>query len=226
MMRSWLAVTFGAIFLVVCLPDLPVLQAAKDPPADSQKGTDHDKKGDDKSHPPNYFKGNLDMTVWSIAVFLLLLTILWKFAWGPIMQGLDKREQTIAQAMEEAKKAQEEARLLRADLQKQREEAGQQARAVVEEARRNTQQMVEEMLAKGRAELQADRERLDREMSIKHDQALADLVKQTSRLATQVASKVIRRELTGDDHQRLVDEALKEMATAARERQRVLTGLS
>jgi F-type H+-transporting ATPase subunit b len=178
------------------------------------------------AHGDDIFKGGAEITIWTLVVFGLLLFILGKYAWPQIASGLDQREKTIAQALEEARKAQEEARHLRADLQQQREAAARAAALVVEEARRNAQQMVEDIKAQGRAEIQADRARMNRELEMKHDQALADLVQHASQLATLVAAKAISRELTGDDHRRLVDEALAEMGSAAKERQRVLTGLA
>jgi F-type H+-transporting ATPase subunit b len=239
MMRSWLATTFGAILLVMCLPGLSSVSAALAAPDEDKKETkdhkdnkDHKDGKDAKDHtghqdkPDDPFKGNLDMTIWSIAVFLVLLTVLWKYAWGPILKGLDKREQTIAHALEHAQKVQADAERLRVELEQKMAQTADQMRSMLEEARRNAQQLKDDLLTEGRAEIQADRDRLRRELQTAQDQALAEIWSQAGRLATMISSKAIRRQLSEDDHRRLVDEALSELRGAAAERQRGQAELS
>jgi len=230
MMRSWLAVTIGAFLLVMWLPGLSATLAA-DPAGNKVEAKDPKEHQDAKDHKegheePNYFKGNVDMTIWSIAVFLVLLAVLWKFAWGPIMEGLDKREQTISQALAQAKKAQEDAERLRLDFEKKMNQTAEQIRSMIDEARRNGQQLKDDLLNEGRAEVQADRDRLRREIQTAQDQALAEIWSQAGHLATLISAKAIRRQLSEDDHRRLVDEALSELGGAAAARQRGQAELS
>src|SRR2546423_14993535 len=63
----------------------------------------------------NMFERALDLGIWSLVVFAVLFVVLGKYAWGPMLEGLDKRERDIAAAVEEAKKARDEA----ADLKRQ-----------------------------------------------------------------------------------------------------------
>ena len=56
-----------------------------------------------------------DLAIWTFVVFVVLLAILWKFAWGPIVAGLEKREQGIAEHIAAAERAHEEAKLLLAE---------------------------------------------------------------------------------------------------------------
>ena len=72
------------------------------------------------------------------------------------------------------------------------------------------------MIAKARAEIQAERERLRREIEMARDQALQELWKQAADLATMISAKAIRRQLSAEDHRRLVDEALTELQGAAK----------
>jgi F-type H+-transporting ATPase subunit b len=170
--------------------------------------------------PRNPFESALDLTIWTAVVFLLLLIVLRLFAWKPILQGLQKREQFIHEALAKAQAEREAAERLRADLQAQLDQAHDTARQIHDEARRTAQQNVEEMIAKGRAEIQADRDRLLRELEMEKDQALQELWNRTAALAAEVSSKAVRRNLTPEDHRRLVDEALAELREAGTEWQR------
>jgi F-type H+-transporting ATPase subunit b len=86
-----------------------------------------------------------------------------------------------------------------------------QVREMLDEARRNGQRASEELLNKAKADAQAERERGRREIALATDQALQQIAAQTADLAALVSAKAIRRELTPDDHRRLVDEALAEL---------------
>jgi F-type H+-transporting ATPase subunit b len=162
----------------------------------------------------------IDLGVWTVVVFLLLFGLLYWKAWPLMLEGLQKRERAIKAALEEAQRAREESARLKDSLTAQMAEAAQQARTVVEEAHRAATRVQEEMLAKARADIQAERDRLRREMSTAHDQMLKALLDHTADLAAQVAMQVLPRQLGPDDHRRLVDDALahvREAGAAARE---------
>jgi F-type H+-transporting ATPase subunit b len=171
-----------------------------------------------KDKPPDLLAIYWDLGLWTLVVFVLLYFVLRRLAWGPMLDGLRKREDNIRGALEEAQRAQEEARSMRAQLQQQLDRAQETVRDILDEARRKAQQSTDEMVAKARAEIQGERDRLRREIEIARDQALHELWAQTAHLATLVSSKAIRRALSEDDHRRLVDEALAEMRQAGTNR--------
>ncbi len=156
-----------------------------------------------------------DLGLWTIVVFVLLYAILHKFAWGPLLAGLQKREFTIADALAQAKKANEDAQALQAELRKRLDNNAQEIRGLMEEARKDGQKLKDELVATGNTEVNANRDRLRREMDTARDQALQELWTQTAQLATLVSAKTIRRDLGTDDHRRLVDEALAELKQTA-----------
>ncbi len=165
-------------------------------------------------HEPSPFAGALDLTIWTWVVFLLLFFILKKYAWGPMLEGLRRREENIRLAMEEARLAREEAHKLREDLQARINRAHEEVREILDEARRDAQHTKEEMVNQARSEIQTERARLRREIEMTRDQALQELWNRTAELATQVSAKAIRRQLTTDDHRRLVDEAIADLRRA------------
>jgi F-type H+-transporting ATPase subunit b len=175
-----------------------------------------------KSEKPDMFgfENFLDLAIWTWVVFLLLCLILARFAWKPILEGLKKREQNIAHAQEEAEKAQRETRELQAKLQAKMDAASQQIAAMVEQARRDGQHAAEEMRAEARKDIQAERERLQREMQIARDQAVQELWKQTAQLATLISSKALGRHMSEADHGRLIDESLQEFHKVGAEQYR------
>jgi F-type H+-transporting ATPase subunit b len=157
-----------------------------------------------------------DLGIWTVVVFGVLLLVLWKWAWGPMLQGLHNRERNIQGAIAEAQKAREEAQRLQEQWQQEMARAQEKVREIHDDARRKAQQNTDEMIAKARADIQAERERLRREIETARDQALQELWKHTAQLATEISAKAIRRQLSPDDHRRLVDEALADLPGAGK----------
>src|SRR5438876_4827780 len=159
---------------------------------------------------------DIPLGIWSIVVFVILLLVLKKYAWGPILEGLQKREHNIESAVRDAQQARDEAQRLRDQLQREVDKAHEKVRDVLDEGRRHAQQTTDEMIAKARTEIQAERDRLRREIEMARDQALQELWKRTADLATMISAKAIRRQLSAEDHRRLVDEALAELQGAGK----------
>lgn len=155
-----------------------------------------------------------DTAVWAVVIFVALLLILRKYAWGPILEGLQKRENTIRSSLEEAKLTRIAMEKLKADFDRELAEAHQKIPALMEEARKDAERLAAEMRVKAAADIQTERERLRREIDIARDQAIKQLYEQSAQLATLISAKAIGRALTDDDHRRLIDEALHEMTSS------------
>ena len=194
-MSRWLVVSL--CLLVVALFGAGPAQAASD------------------GHKPSAFEGSLDLTIWTWVVFILLFLILRKYAWGPMLEGLKAREANIHHAMEEARKAREEAETARARYAKEMEQANDKIRAMMEEAHRDAEATKAAIVAEAEEVIQTERERSLREIQTAREQALQDLWNQSAQLASLISTKAIRRELKAEDHRRFVDEALTEMRQAA-----------
>jgi F-type H+-transporting ATPase subunit b len=166
-----------------------------------------------------------DLGLWTIVVFLLLFFILKNKAWGPMLEGLQKREDNILAALNEAKTAREEAQTLRTQLQKEMDNAAQKVAGILDEARRDAQKLKDDMVMAAKHEIATEHDRRRRELDMAHDQALQDLWKRSAELATLISVKTIRRNLTADDHRKLVDEALTELKNAGSQRQRELASV-
>lgn len=164
-----------------------------------------------QEQPVNVLALSKELGIWTLIVFVLLFVILKKVAWKPILEGLRKREETIHGALSDAQKASADAKQLQNEIQRRLDQIGEEIRTLMDDARRKAEALAGDMTTKARQEIQADRDRLRREIDLARDQALQDIWGQTAQLATLVSAKTIRRQLSPEDHRRLVDEALAEM---------------
>jgi F-type H+-transporting ATPase subunit b len=160
---------------------------------------------------PSILEIRYDTALWAIVVFVILLIVLRKRAWEPILEGLQKREDAIKSAAEEAKRARDETQRVTAEFQKEMAQKMAEIPKIMEAARRDAEQFKEEMRAQTAKEVQAERQRLRREIETAKDQALHELQTHAAHLATLISAKAIGRHLSEEDHRRLVDEALTEL---------------
>jgi F-type H+-transporting ATPase subunit b len=140
---------------------------------------------------------------------------LYRFAWGPILAGLNKREQSIARDKHDAEAARKEAAEMRTRLEAEMARAQAEIRQMIDRARQDAQATANEELARGKTELQAERQRLMNDVSVERDHALKTIWTQAATVATLISAKAIKKNLTEADHRSLVDEALNEFRAAA-----------
>jgi len=158
------------------------------------------------------FGFSADTGVWTLVLFILLFFALKKTAWAPMLDGLQKREENIRRAIDEAEAASLKSQKLQSELDAKFRLAGDQIRLLIDEARRDGQVLKDEMVSKAKEEIVAERDRLHRELQLAKDQAMKELLTKASDLALLVSSKAIKKSLTIDDHRSLVDDCLAELS--------------
>jgi F-type H+-transporting ATPase subunit b len=227
MFRVWLLVVVSALLVAAgpgaapaAEPDEPGAAGHKEP--DKAHGGAKDHTGADAEEVKNPLAPALDLTIWTSIVFLLLLTVLYLTAWKPILQALNNREERIRSALEEAQLARAESQRMREEFERDRAQAHEEVRKMLDEGRRDAERLREEIKAQGQAEVQADRQRLRREIDTARDQALAQISERAADLAAVISAKVLRRQLDPNDHRRLIDEALADLEGAGKKRASVL----
>ncbi|MFM7184994.1 MAG: F0F1 ATP synthase subunit B [Planctomycetota bacterium] len=149
-----------------------------------------------------------DLAVWSFAVFLGLLALLTKFAWKPIMQGLEKREDGIARQIAETKAANEEAKRMLASYERRLAEASEEVRGMLEEARRDAESTKQSIVAEARKAADDEKVRAKHEIQLAKDDALSQIAEKAGHLAVEVAGKFLRDRLGPDEQARLVRESV------------------
>jgi F-type H+-transporting ATPase subunit b len=152
------------------------------------------------------FRG--DLTVWTAIVFLVVLAILWKFAWRPIAEGLDKRERNIAHEIAQAEAANEKAREILADYQRRLAAAEDQVRAILDQGRRDAAQVGRELIDKAKEDAKAEFERAVKQIDAATAAAIKELAGQSATLAVELAGKIVRAQINPSDHARLIQEAV------------------
>ncbi len=149
-----------------------------------------------------------DLAVWSFAVFLALLALLTKFAWKPIMQGLEKREEGILRQIAETKASNEEAKRMLASYERRLTEAADEVRGMLEEARRDADVTRQTIVAEARKAADDEKARAKHEIQLAKDDALSQIAEKAGHLAVEVAGKFLREKLGKDDQTRLVRDSV------------------
>jgi len=153
-----------------------------------------------------------DTALFTAVVFGLLMLILWKWAWRPIADSLDKREQRIAGEIAAAEKANLDARQLLADYQAKLAGSEAKVREILDQGRRDAELLGRELLDKARAEADLERQRALREIETATAGALKELAERSATLAVELAGKILRQRLDPKAHARLIDEAVSRFA--------------
>jgi len=154
-----------------------------------------------------------DLAVWSFAVFLLLLALLGKFAWKPIMDGLEKREQGIADMIAATHAANDDARKLLVSYERRLTEATDEVRGMLDEARRDADATRQSIVAEARKAADDEKTRARHEIGLAKDDALAQIADRAADLAIEVAGKFLREKLGADDQARLVRDSIASLGT-------------
>jgi F-type H+-transporting ATPase subunit b len=160
---------------------------------------------------PNILEFKPSLAIATLVVFLLLLGILWKFAWGPLTVALHDREERMRLTLEETERARADADRLLAEHRLQMEKAGEQVRALLDDARKSALANADEIVKKAQGEADANRERAVRDIGTARDQALQELVTRSADLAVGIAGKVLDREIRPEDHARLIADAMAQL---------------
>jgi len=156
----------------------------------------------------NIFSGDIGNAIWTVVVFLAVLYVLGKYAWGPLLASLQERESFIRDALAKAKADREAAEARLKEYEARLAQARAEATAIVEEGRRDGESVKARIEARAREEAERTIERAKREIGIAKDTAVKELYGLAGRLATDAASRIIRKELSPEDHERLVAEAI------------------
>ena len=178
--------------------------------------------------------------IWTILTFLVLLFLLAKFAWGPLLQALESRQDGIRKALDDAQQAkgelerlqQESAQIIararqdadaiitrsRSDAEGLREESAQiireariEAESIITKSRADAERLRVEMKEKARAEADGVVRNAERQIQLETTRALQQIRNEAIDLSMMIASKIIQRNLSKEDNERLIDEAVKQI---------------
>ena len=167
--------------------------------------------GEAQQGSPSIFTGDLGNVFWTLVTFLAVVFVLGKFAWPPILTALQKREEFIRDSLQQAKTDRESAEARLKEFEQRLQSAREEATGIVEAGRRHAEVVKREIEATTRQEAGAMLERAKREIGIARDTAVRDLYDLSGELATNIASRIIRREVDSAAHERLISESIDEL---------------
>ncbi|MGQ0634885.1 MAG: F0F1 ATP synthase subunit B [Planctomycetaceae bacterium] len=155
---------------------------------------------------------DVDLAIWSLITFVVFVVVLKKVAWGPIIDGLTKREAGVLENISQAETARVRAEKLLADHQAKLDKVQDEVREIVAEARRDAEHTKNEIVALAHKEAESTRQRAVQDIERARDQALDDLFAHMGRCVKEATEQVVGRTLTDSDHERLIEEALTSVA--------------
>jgi F-type H+-transporting ATPase subunit b len=149
--------------------------------------------------------------IWTILTFLVLVALLGKFAWRPLLQALESRQESIRKSLDDAQKAKQELERLHAESAEIIRQSRVEADAIVTRSRGDAERLREEMKQKARTEADAIVKNAERQIQLETGRAIQQIRREAVDLSVMIASKLIRRNLTKEDNERLIEEALSEV---------------
>ena len=151
---------------------------------------------------------SLGLFFWQTLLFVGLLFLLKKYAWGPILSAVNEREEGIKNALSAAENAKKEMENLQADNQKLLKEARAEREAMLKEARELKEKMIDD--AKGEAKQEAAKLITMAQAAIETEKkaAISDLKSKVADLSISIAEKVLGEELSSNEKQEKLVESM------------------
>lgn len=149
--------------------------------------------------------------IWAVVLFILFAAVLGFVVWPKILGALQAREQKLEGDLVGAEKARAEADEALATYKAKIAEAQKEAQSVVEEARKSAEQAGARIKADTEAEIAKMKDRAAAEIEAAKDAALNEVYAQAAELSTQIAGRILKREISAADQQQLVSESLAEL---------------
>ena len=159
----------------------------------------------------NLFAGDIGNAFWTLLIFGLVIVVLGKFAWTPLLNGLQKREEFIRVSLEEAKEDRLAAEARLQEYEQKLVGAKDEANEIIDRAKGEAESLRVRLEQQAREESDAMLERAKREIDIAKQSAVKELYSTSAELATDIAGKILHRELNSHDHDRMIKESIDEL---------------
>lgn len=162
-------------------------------------------------HTPNVFNLTASVSFWTVIIFLILLGVLLKFAFPPILGYAAAREQRIQETLDDAKTQREEAAALLAQQREQLAQARQDAAQVIAEGKQAAERVRTDLLEKTRVEQQELLQRAQAEIARERDQAVEHVRREAVELAIAAAAKLVGTRVDAEQDRRIVEQYLSSL---------------
>jgi len=149
--------------------------------------------------------------IWTILTFLVLVTILAKFAWKPLLEALESRQALIRKSLDDAAQAKQDLERLSHEAAQIVSKARVDADAVIARSQTDADRLREEMKQKAKADADVIVKSAERQIQLETNRALQQIRLEAVDLSVMIASKLIQRNLTKEDNEKLIDDALRQV---------------
>jgi F-type H+-transporting ATPase subunit b len=154
--------------------------------------------------------------IWTIATFLLLVVLLAKFAWKPLLEALERRQESIRQSLDVARQAKQELERLHAESARILAEARSQADAIITDTRADVNRFRDEMKQKARDEAAVIVKSAERQIELETARAVQQIRHEAVDISVAIASKLLQRNVTRADNERLIEDTFKQIESTER----------
>lgn len=151
--------------------------------------------------------------IWTILTFLVLVGLLTKFAWKPLLAALEARRALIAKAIDDAERTKKELERVQQESLGILTKARVEAEGIVSRSRADAEALREEMRQKAIGDAAAIVKRAEREIQLETNRAIEQLRRESIDLSVAIATKLLQRNVTKDDNVALIDETIKQIDT-------------
>lgn len=149
--------------------------------------------------------------LYTLLTFSILLILLKKWAWGPIMNMMKQREEFVANEIETAERNRKEAEKYLEEQRAEIQKARQESQTIIENAKKISEKQGQDIVASAKAEAERVKESALVEIQRERDLAVATLREQVASLSVLIATKVIEKELDEKEQEKLIQDYLKEV---------------
>lgn len=149
--------------------------------------------------------------IWTIVVFLVLFLLLAKFAWRPLLEALRSREDAIRKSLDDARQVKQELERLQIESQRILAQARGEAEAIVARTRDDAARLREELRQKAQQEAAGIVRNAEKQIELETNRALQQIRHEAVDLSVAIASKLLQRNVSREDNERLIDETFKQL---------------
>lgn len=168
--------------------------------------------GDEGGHEkPSLLSVNPGLIIWTIIIFVILLFVLRKIAWGPLLKALNSREESIKNAIENADKLHKEAEVMMQQNKKNLNEANAKSMQIIEEAKVMAVKVREELINKANEESKKIADRAKQEIIQLKESAMEEMKDNISDLAIKAAEKIIMENLDEQKQKKILNDFLSKI---------------
>jgi len=154
--------------------------------------------------------------IWTIITFLVLVALLAKFAWRPLLEALESRQAAIRQSLDDARQAKLDLEQLHVQSAKILAEARTEAEAMISRTRSDADRFREELKEKARTEAATIVKNAQRQIEMETSRAVQQIRNEAVNLSVAIASKLLQKHVSVEDNERLIEDTFKQLETTTR----------